>query len=194
MRTMLGAAALAAALPLVAPTLGAQMPGPVRGPAVTFLLSHTGQLQLTDQQVVKLAAIARRAADRHKALHATFDSLRAQFRRGGDSGMRHREGPPAQLRAAMEKEHDANHADLRDALAVLTADQQASAWELVSERRLMRIHHMGPRRDGGPTMRFRAGSLHRDGAAMPVHHEGDDEAFEGPGPDDDDQVAVDDDR
>lgn len=138
MRKMLGAAAFVAALPLVAPTMGAQMP-------VTFLLSHPGQLQLTDQQVVKLAAIARRASDRHKALRASFDSLRMQFHRGGDSG-------------AMEKEHEANHADLRDALAVLTPDQQATAWELVSERHMIRMRHggmdhmyhlghMGPRRD-----------------------------------------------
>ena len=184
MRTILRAAALAAALPLVAPTIGAQMleHGPGRGPAVTFLLAHTGQLQLTDQQVVKLAAIARRAADRHKAMHASFDSLRKQFR-SGDSGMRHHEGPPPQLRAAMEKEHDANHADLRDALAALTPDQQASAWELVSERRLIRMRHMGPGRDG-PGMRFRARSMHRDG----------DEAFEEPGPDDDAQVVIDDDQ
>jgi hypothetical protein len=139
MRTMLRAVAFAAALPLVAPALGAQMPGPGHGPAVTFLLSQTGQLQLTDQQVVKLAAIARRAAERHKAMHASFDSLRAQFR------------------AAMEKERDANHADLRDALAVLTTDQQASAWELVSRRHAIRLHHMGPSRGDGPVMRSRAG-------------------------------------
>lgn len=137
MRKILCAAAFVAALPLAA-----QMPE--RGPAVTFLLSHTGQLQLTDQEVVKLASIARRAADRHKAMRASFDSLHMQFRRGGDSGMRHHEEPPPQLRVAMEKEHEANHADLRDALAVLTPDQQATAWELVSERHLMRFrqgHH-----------------------------------------------------
>src|SRR5579863_276509 len=110
MRKMLCAVALATALPV-----GAQMPG--RGPAVTFLLSHTGQLQLTDQEVVKLAAIARRAADRHKAMRASFDSLRSQFSGRGDSGMRHREGPPTQFRAAMAKEREANHTDLRDALA-----------------------------------------------------------------------------
>lgn len=163
MRKMLCAAALVAALPL-----GAQMPG--RGPAVTFLLSHTGQLQLTDQQVVKLAAIARRAADRHKAMRASFDSLHMQFRGHGDSGMR-------QLRPAMEKERDANHADLRDALAVLTPDQQASAWELVSShghpRMLMR--HMGPHRDGG--------GMHMRTGMMP--DEGEDEALGESSPDDD---------
>jgi hypothetical protein len=161
MRKMLCAAAVVAALPLVAPTIGAQMP-------VTFLLSHPGQLQLSDQQVVKLAAIARRASDRHKALRASFDSLRMQFHRGGDSVARY-----PQLRATMEKEHEANHADLRDALAILTPDQQASAWELVSERHMIRMRHggmdhmehmghMGPRRDG-PGMRMRVGSIPDDG-------------------------------
>ena len=161
MRTMLRAVALAAALPLVAPIASAQ---------VTFLLSHTGQLQLTDQQVVKLAAIARREADRHKAMRASFDSLHMQFRRGEDSGgMR-------QIRGTMERERDANHADLRDAIAVLTPDQQATAWELVSRphpRMLMR--HRGPGRDG-PVMRMRTGSIQDDDG---------NEVFVGPGPDDD---------
>jgi|HubBroStandDraft_6_1064221.scaffolds.fasta_scaffold81904_2 hypothetical protein len=173
MRRLLCAAALVAALPL-----GAQMPGP----GVEFLLARTGTLQLTDQQVVKLAAIARRAADRHKAMRASFDSLHAQFRRG-DSAQRHREGPPAQFRATMQREHDAMHADLRDAIAVLTPDQQAHAWELVSRRRGM-MHHMGPGR-GGPMMR-RDGRDGRDGhrrGAMSMNGDGDD-----------DQVAVGDDQ
>jgi len=184
MRRLLCAAALVAALPL-----GAQMPGP----GVEFLLARTGTLQLTDQQVVKLAAIARRAADRHKAMRASFDSLHAQVRRG-DSAQRHREGPPSQFRAAMEREHDAMHADLRDAIAVLTPEQQAHAWELVSRRRII-MHHMGPGR-GGPMMR-RDGHDGRDGhrrAAMSMNGDGDEEAFEAPGADDDDQVVVDDNR
>jgi len=165
MRRLLCAAALVAALPL-----GAQMPGP----GVEFLLARTGTLQLTDQQVVKLAAIARRAADRHKAMRASFDSLHVQFRRG-DSAQRHREGPPTQFRAVMEREHDARHADLRDAIAVLTPDQQARAWELTSRR---------PGR-GGPMMR-RGGHDGRDGhrrGAMSMNGDGDD-----------DQVAVGDDQ
>jgi hypothetical protein len=124
---------------VTAPTLSAQGPG--RGPAVEFLLARTGTLQLSDQQVVKLAAIARRAADRHKTMHASFDSLRTQFRRGHDSSGR------MQFMGAFQKEREAEHTDLRDAIAVLTPDQQARAWELVSERRM---HHrmFGPRRDG----------------------------------------------
>jgi hypothetical protein len=181
MRRLLCAAALVAALPL-----GAQMPGP----GVEFLLARTGTLQLTDQQVVKLAAIARRAADRHKAMRASFDSLHAQFRRD-DSAQRHREGPPSQFRAVMGREHDAMHADLRDAIAVLTPEQQAHAWELVSRRRII-MHHMGPGR-GGPMMR-RDGHDGHGRAAMPMHGDGDEEAFEAPGADDDDQVVVDDNR
>ena len=177
MRRLLCAAALVAALPL-----GAQMPGP----GVEFLLARTGTLQLTDQQVVKLAAIARRAADRHKAMRASFDSLHAQFRRG-DSAQRHREGPPSQFRAAMEKEHDAMHTDLRDAIAVLTPDQQAHAWELISHRRTM-MHHMGPHR-GGPMMRD--GHDGHDGRGG---RDGHGRTAMAPGDDDDDQVAVGDDQ
>jgi LTXXQ motif family protein len=174
MRRLLCAAALVAALPL-----GAQMPGP----GVEFLLARTGTLQLTDQQVVKLAAIARRAADRHKAMRASFDSLHAQFRRG-DSAQRHREGPPSPFRAAMEKERDAMHTDLRDAIAVLTPDQQAHAWELISHRRMM-MHHRGPRR-GGPMM--------RDGHDGRGGRDGHGRTAMAPGDDDDDQVAVGDDQ
>jgi hypothetical protein len=185
MRKMLCAAALAAALPLAAPIAGAQMPGPGRGPAVTFLLSHTGQLQLTDQEVVKLAAIARRAADRHRAMRASFDSLRMQFHGRADSGMRRREGPPPQWRAAMQKEHEANHADLRDALAVLTSDQQATAWELVSAHHMMHMRghghmdRMGPHRGGpgGPGMHMRTGSMQGD-------DDYDDAMLDEPSPDD----------
>jgi hypothetical protein len=168
---------LAALLPL---TLSAQ--GPTRQPGVEFLLARTGTLQLTDQQVVKLAAIARRVADRHKAMHASFDSLRMQMRRGGDSTAREhrRGGPPPQFTAAMEKERDAAHADLRDAIAVLTPDQQAHAWELISQRRMM-MHRrgFGARRDGG-SQRFRAGQqggpMHRQGALRSDRGDDDDDA------------------
>jgi hypothetical protein len=159
-------------------------------------LARTGTLQLTDQQVVKLAAIARRAADRHKAMRASFDSLHAQLHRG-DSTMRHHEGPPPQLRAAIEKERDAMHADLRDAIAVLTPEQQAHAWELVSRRRVL-MRHMGPRRDG-PGMRLRVGPMGHDGhgydgAAMRMNGDGDEETFDAPGADEDDAVVIDDGR
>ena len=98
--------------------------------------------------------------------------------------MRQREGPPPQFRAAMEKERDANHADLRDALALLTPDQQASAWEIVSRPRLL-MQRMGPGRDG-PVMRFRARSMQRGGEAMMIPDGGDEEAVDALSVEDDD--------
>jgi hypothetical protein len=99
------------------------------------LLARTGPLQLTDAQVVRLAAIARREEDRRRRLRASMDSLRASFRAGGRDSLgrgRPMTGPTGgsqpQL-AAIQRERDAMHADLRDALAVLTVDQQALLWE-----------------------------------------------------------------
>jgi hypothetical protein len=180
------------------PALHAQGPGPGRGPghgpSVDFLLARTGTLQLTDQQVVKLAAIARRAADRHKAMRASFDSLRKQFRGGGDSAARARRrmGPPPEFMQAMQKEREAAHTDLRDAIAVLTPDQQAHAWEMISARR-MRMHG-GPRRGGPPgPMRFRAGPGHdgqRSGTMRRAPGFGDDDSVQPP--DGDEPGTVDD--
>jgi hypothetical protein len=175
-----------AALTALAATPALRAQGPGRGPTVEFLLARTGTLQLTDQEVVKLAAIARRAADRHKAMRASFDSLRSQMRQGGDSAMRarRRSGPPPQLMQAMQKEREAAHADLRDAIAVLTPDQQAHAWELVSARRM---HRFGPRRGGrdgrGGPMQFRNGPNRggpRGGAMGPGRGYGDDDSMEPP--------------
>jgi hypothetical protein len=130
------------------PGLGARATMPGGGPppgggggGAEFLLAHTGDLQLTDAQVVRLAAIARRSAERRRAMRATMDSLRAANRPAmRDSAARGRRpaGPPPAAVAALERARDAAHADLRDAIAVLTADQQARAWEMRS----------GPR--GGP--------------------------------------------
>jgi hypothetical protein len=96
-----------------------------------MLLSQTGTLQLTDAQVVRLASIARRAEDRHRALRTRLDSLRPR-RTPDDSARRGRTGPPTDL---FDREREASHADLRDALSVLTADQQARAWEMMAMRR-----------------------------------------------------------
>jgi hypothetical protein len=137
-------------------SLGAQGPGPrpagpghARTPGVSFLLSHTGSLELTDAQLVKLAAIARKEEDRHKALRAGFDSLRAQWGARGpggrDSSAAGRRDRMAGAMATFKKEHDAMHADLRDAIAVLNPDQQAKAWEIVS---MHREHARGARRGG----------------------------------------------
>ncbi len=113
---------------------GMRAPG-MRGPGGpsadigSFLLAHTADLKLTDQQVTRLAAIARRSADRRQAAMRAMDSL-ATGRMRGDSAGRRPSGPPPALRAESERLRALRHADLREALGVLTPDQQASAWEL----------------------------------------------------------------
>lgn len=143
----------------LAATLGAQQPGgpppgasgrpafgmmagvPGRGGAspvgatADFLLAHTGDLALTDAQVVRLAAISRRTGARRKALVARMDSARAAARPApGDSARPggSRRGPAGPPPAALQQARDQMHADLRDAIAVLTPDQQANAWMMIA--------------------------------------------------------------
>ena len=107
------------------------------------LLGQTGELRLTDQQVVRLAAIARRADERRRALRTRMDSLRTTLRadttarrrgfRPGAPGLGGTPGGP--LAADFQRMRDQARADLRDALSVLTPDQQAQAWEMRSLRR-----------------------------------------------------------
>jgi hypothetical protein len=146
------------------------MPGGPGAPAVNMLLGQTGPLQLTDAQVVRLAAIARRAEDRHRALRTRLDSLRPR-RAPGDrdsTARRQREMPPTDL---FEREREATHSDLRDALAVLSPDQQARAWEMIAARRAMgfplgSMHRDGARRDGArPQMRQGGPQPRRPGEA-----------------------------
>ena len=126
-------------------------PGPMaRGPgggganpvaaAADFLLARTGELALTDAQVVRLAAISRRTEARRKAMMTRMDSLRAAQPAPGDSaGPRGRRrgpgrpgGPPPVDAKAMQQMRDQMRADLRDAIAVLTPDQQATAWMMIA--------------------------------------------------------------
>ena len=95
-----------------------------------MLLAHTAELKLTDQQLSKLAAIARRTDDRHKAMRASMDSLmRAERPQGnGPASANPRPFNPDQASAMMTRVRDQERTDLRDALAVLTIDQQADAW------------------------------------------------------------------
>jgi len=136
-------------------TLGAQqprgqmgpaaMPGPgsmgaARGRAMDdpaqFLLAQTGELNLTDAQVTKLAAIARRSAERRRAVRVQMDSLRTQRPPGAarpDSAQRARMRQQfEQMRPAMQRLRDQAQTDRRDAIVVLTPDQQARAWERVA--------------------------------------------------------------
>jgi Spy/CpxP family protein refolding chaperone len=136
---------------LVAPALQAQgTAGPAAPPAVgrvgptgpigpggdvaSFLLSHTGELELSDQQVTRLAAIARRSADRRQAAMRTMDSAMARGPQRRDSAGRGRFGASSELRAEAQRLRDQRHSDLLDALGVLTPDQQATAWELSAMR------------------------------------------------------------
>jgi hypothetical protein len=130
--------------------------GGLAGPrGAEFFLARTGELRLTDAQVVRLAAIARRSADRRRAVRASLDSI-APARRGGmrldstDRAARMRE--MERIRARFEREREQARADLRDAIAVLTPDQQAMAWEMAAGGPPGARGARGSRfrRDGGP--------------------------------------------
>jgi hypothetical protein len=94
-------------------------------PLASHLLSHVGELKLTDQQVTKLAAIARRADERHRAMRITMDSM-ARLAAPLTAGSAPR--APDAMHAAMERAREMERGDVRDALALLTVDQQADAW------------------------------------------------------------------
>ena len=103
---------------------GGQADGPPEALA-SHLLAHAGELKLTDQQVTKLAAIARRSGERHRAIRSTMDSM---AREAPQPSVGSAPRSPDAMRAAMERAHEMERADVRDALAVLTVDQQADAW------------------------------------------------------------------
>ena len=164
------------ALAATAAVVGAQGPrrgfgpGPMPGPrgigegagprgagptedSAEFLLSHTGEFKLTDAQVTRLAAIARRSADRRRAMRTQLDSMRSNFTRGGQrpdsaarASMRQR---MEQMRPQMDRMREQSLADRRDAISVLTPDQQAQAWD--------RIARMGRGNGGGGMRRGFAG-------------------------------------
>jgi len=129
--------------------LGAQAPGARGGagagpvarpggvPAAEMLLAATGRLQLTDQQVVRLAAIARRSEARRTSMRTMMDSSRMRMQgagrpAAGDTAARR--AMMQSMRANMERVREQEHADRRDAIAVLTPDQQARAWEMIAAR------------------------------------------------------------
>lgn len=115
----------------------AQGPMPRRAdagpPAAQMLLAQTGELELTDAQVVRLAAIARRSEARRRSLRAAMDSGQARFGgQPGDSVARRQFGQ--RMQADLQRAQEQMRTDQRDALAVLTADQQAKAWNMVANR------------------------------------------------------------
>jgi hypothetical protein len=126
--------------------LGAPRGGAVDNPA-QFLLAQTGELNLTDAQVTRLAAIARRSAERRRVLRVQMDSMRTQRGPGAtrpDSAERARMRQRfEQMRPAMERLRDQAQADRREAIAVLTPNQQARAWERVAASGRMERSGMG---------------------------------------------------
>ena len=79
--------------PPLSPGGGPGGPADPIGNTAAFLLANTGTLRITDAQVVRLAAIARRADDRARALRATMDSARtARARTPRDSTTRGQRG------------------------------------------------------------------------------------------------------
>lgn len=168
-RTPLGL--IAAALLLFTLPLGAQgrvAPRALGGAphAAEQFLARAGELGLTDAQVVRLAAIARRAEARRAATRARLDSI-TSLRPGGppDSAARAaRVAEMQQLRERMAQEREQATTDLAAALEVLTSEQLARAWmsreargrELAGargfgRRALVRPDgRVGPRRDDRP--------------------------------------------
>jgi hypothetical protein len=158
---------------ITAGTVAAQAPAPGRARGIPgratanlaqHFLAHTAQLQLNDQQVTRLAAIARRAESRDQARRVAFDSLRARsMTSAADSATRvaRRMELANSMRTAMERARDERHADLRDALAVLNADQQARAWELRPAGRGARAAGERGIRRGGMGRAMRRGEMRR---------------------------------
>ena len=145
------------------PGAGQRGAAPAQNPA-EFLLSHTGEFKLTDAQVTRLAAISRRAADRRRAMRTQLDSMRSSFARGDQrpdsaarAAMRQR---MEQMRPQIDRMREQSQNDRRDAIAVLTPDQQAQAWERMATmgrggmRGEMRRGFAGAR---GPRMRGSVG-------------------------------------
>jgi Spy/CpxP family protein refolding chaperone len=140
--------------------------GPGPDPA-SMLLGATGRLKLSDAQVVRLAAIARRAAERHEAMRTRMQAAHA--------GAPNRQAAPSEaemqrMHQQMEQMHEQMRGDLRDALAVLTPDQQATAFEMVAHHASGRGAH-GP---GNPGLhrRMAPGAHGRPGAPARMRHPG----------------------
>jgi len=155
--------ALLAAMALAPVGVGAQEPAPalpVGGPGgpgggpplgAELLLANTGRLKLTDQQVVRLAAIARRAHQRREAARARTDSVRASAQAA--PGVARDRRPLRGAEGGSPEEASAQaRAELAEAIGVLTPEQQALAWEIVSGggRRGTRPDALPPGTRGGP--------------------------------------------
>lgn len=111
-----------------------KMRGKGPGSIASMFLAQTAELKLNDGQVTRLAAIARRTDDRHKAMKATMDSaMKSHMAMARSDRDRMPMQDEAGMRAMHEKMMAAERADVRDALGVLTLDQQADAWMMKGE-------------------------------------------------------------
>lgn len=136
--------------------------------AAEFLLAHTGQLKLTDAQVTRLAAIARRGQERMQTMHSSMQGMH-----GAPAPGTQPQPPSAADMQRMQQMHEqmtaAVHGDLREALSVLTPDQQATAWEVAAEM----IHGGGAPGGGhgmqGPGMRHGPGMEGHGAPPAPPH-------------------------
>lgn len=178
---LLSALLMAIATPLAAQGMGGQMGmaqrGPAPAPAARFMLAHTGELNLSDAQVVKLAAIERRAEARRVATRTAMDSMRSRMMAQGmptDSAARaaRHNAMMSTMQATRTRMQEQQQADLKESLAVLTTDQQAKAWQIVAQARgPQRQARPGqgarPGRAGGMNRPGRAGGMNRPGAGMP---------------------------
>ena len=112
--------------------MGRAVVGPSGMDAASMLLAQTAALKLSDQQVTRLAAIARRTGERRTAMMASLDSLRAtRLRAANGAAATPGAAPrvPSQgARDMMLRMREQSHTDLRDALSVLTPDQLATSW------------------------------------------------------------------
>jgi hypothetical protein len=122
------------------------MPAAMMMDAASMFLGCTGELQLTDAQVTKLAAIARRAEARQTAIRSRMDSAMTVVRSSGDGAGMPRDGAAGGMMMTMmrmpmptDAERKAQHEDDRDAFSVLTPDQLATAWEMMAKH-----HGMAP--------------------------------------------------
>ena len=142
----LAAATTAAAQGPVPSAPQARVPG--GAPAAKMLLANTAELGLSDAQVVRLAAIARRSEARRVALRATMDSnFRRMETQPVDTAARRQFRD--RMRTSFDREREQSQTDLRDAIAVLNADQQAKAWQMVTNRGAGRGIGRGGMRGGG---------------------------------------------
>ena len=132
---IIAAAAMLAAGPAGAHAQGVR-PHPMRmgpgGNAAEFLLSRSAQLDLSDDQVLRLAELSRQAVEIREELRAELEAVRPTAPPQTDA---EREVLRAALREVRD-EYLARSDQQRDAaLAVLTAEQRAEARELLARNR-----------------------------------------------------------